>query len=353
MKNKKAAYLTAVSAVTAVLIGVSASIAMAAGEPVATVGSTGDYYLIDSNDGKTAAADSRIAWDTDLSGSPQAAGGFTATFQGPADATSVRTFISQRGAERSPTTWVAYADSAFKPGTKQVLMPSAQLSAQILGNAGTVKTTGGNYSLGFAFLKSNGVQIASDALYYTYITVTPGSGDWKFATPSGPVVVEPPVGAFTQNLQATTIASVEGTLNLVKPTSATSVIGNPTIVNQLSTSTGKLGEFRVEDSRVNSHKGWTLTTTVAEFVNQADNTVKIPNTQLGVKPVLVSTTATGVSVKSATIAGSAVYSAPFAEANDSAQVGSSVFDADLTFVAPAGKPAGVYTSTLTLSLVSK
>lgn len=353
MKNKKPLYLIAVGALAAALIGASASIALAAGEPVDTVGSSGDYFLVDSNTGTTAPAGTTIPWNSDYSGSPIAAGGFSAFFTGPADAVTVRTFISARGSERTPSAWLAYADSAFIPGTQNVLMPSAQLSAQILGNALGVKSAGGNYSLGFAFMKGNNVQIASGAAYYDYITVTAGTGAWKFATPVAATPVTPPSGAFTENLEVTTIQATDGALNLVAPANATAIIGNPTLVNNLSTSTGTLGQFSVQDARVVNHPGWTLTTTVSTFTKQGDTSTTIPNSQLGVKPVLVSTTAAGVVTSPETIAGSAVYGAPFAQADNSAQVGDSNFNADLKFIAPANKPAGVYTSTLTLSLVSK
>jgi hypothetical protein len=54
-----------------------------------------------------------------------------------------------------------------------------------------------------------------------------------------------------------------------------------------------------------------------------------------------------------TTAGSASYPFAFAEASVSNGVGTSVIGGALTFVAPQDKAAGTYTSTLTLTLVSK
>ncbi len=215
-----------------------------------------------------------------------------------------------------------------------------------------MKSSGGNYSLGTICLNNNGLTKASSGLWYTYVTVTPVTGAWTFETPTVVVPVDPSL-VDDINLSATTINAQDGVLSLEVPANATATIGNPTLVNQLSTSTGTLGNFTVKDGRVVTHAGWTLTATVDNFVNASDSSVSILAAQLGVKPTLVSTTAGGVTLGAEQFAGSAVYPAPFAQASNAAQVGDTVFNADLKFVAPANKPAGTYTSKLTLTLASK
>jgi hypothetical protein len=107
----------------------------------------------------------------------------------------------------------------------------------------------------------------------------------------------------------------------------------------------------VTDGRVQSKAGWTLTATVADFVGAGEGNT-ISAAQLGVAPKVVSTTATGVAAAAAQIAGSAKYPSTFASATKDTAVGTTILDADLKFVAPADKLAGVYTSKLTLTLAS-
>jgi hypothetical protein len=249
-----------------------------------------------------------------------------------------------------------WSDSAFVNGTKNVQLPAANLSTFLLGNVAGVKA-GGTYSLGFAFLKNNNLTVADAGVFYTYITVASGgAGDWTFETYVPPAAAGSVTGSPADvNLTATTLAAADGVLSLSVPAGASAAIGNPALVNGLSTSTGVLPNFTVTDARVITHAGWTLTSSVTEFTNTSDSAVKIPNTQLGIEPVIVSTTSGSgvVTVAAPTVAGSAVYSAPFAQATNGAAVGTTTFNANLKFVAPVGKPAGTYTSKLTLTLASK
>ena len=351
MLKKKTIAAAIAGAALAAVLGASVSAAFAA-EPN---GSDGKLYILDAGTGVQVPAGTSLGWNYGVIGSTSNDINEVenATFSCPSDALTARTFISPRGQERTPAQWTAYADNGFKPGTKEILLPSMQLTNNILGNGPGIKTAGGNYSLGIACLKNGNLTVASTGVYYTYISVTAGTGAWTFETPAGVVVPVDPSLTDDINLQATTVAAQDGVLSLEVPANASAVIGNPTLVNQLSVSTGQLGAFTVKDSRVVSHAGWTLTSTVAEFVNGSDSSVKIDAKQLGVKPVIVSTTATGVTASAEQLAGDAVYPAPFAEASNAAQVGDTVLNANLKFVAPANKPAGTYTSKLTLTLASK
>ncbi|QWT24834.1 hypothetical protein KPL76_05590 [Subtercola sp. PAMC28395] len=146
-------------------------------------GSDGAYYLFDSGTETRSPATKVYAWTDDLVGSPSSRDA-RLLFSCPADATSVQTFISPVGQERVRSSWSAYADGAFYFGTKYVLESPANLSAQILGMASNVRTKGGNYSLGFACLKSNNVQFASAGVWYTTIHVTAGTGAWTADVPA-------------------------------------------------------------------------------------------------------------------------------------------------------------------------
>ncbi|MFB2582954.1 hypothetical protein ACEXQD_17030 [Herbiconiux sp. P15] len=366
MFKKNLLRASVVGVVAAALVAVTAGTAQAAVDP--TVGSKGPIYMASALDGSLIAPGTILpfdesviarASDTDLE----------ALFIGSDDSTEVRTFISPRGSEATPSAWVAYAYNGFVNGTKNVSYPNLALDGQTIGSLSAVRA-GGNWSVGFAFMNNNGLNVSTDGVYFKYITVTPGVGNalptWEFA-PDDTVVppVDPPVGSADVNLQAITMAAEDGTLNLVAPSLGTAQIKDPTLVNGLSTSKGKLGVFEVQDTRVVTHKGWTVTTKVDNFVNALDATKIISSSQLGLKPLAAEGTTLSpiVTLANEQIAGSANHVATttpatvqgnlFAQAGDSAAVPSSKFDADLTFVAPADMPAGTYNSKLTLTLTSK
>ena len=338
----------------ALALGIAAALAAGTAVSSATAavsnGSDQAMYHYDGNTGVYVAPGASIAWNYPAIASPtkDSAQIETATFAGSADATDVRAFISPRGQERTPAAWSANAPGGFVPGTKTVLQPNIAPTSMTEGNQAAVKAAGGQYSIGFAFTKNNGLSIADAGVVYMYINVTPVTGAYTFEDPTDATPTTPPVGSADINLSATTIAAADGTLSLDVPANTTAAIGNATLVNNLSTSTGVLGDFTVKDSRVLTHKGWTLTSTVTDFVAGAST---IPAAQLAVKPKVVSTTATGVTVSAEGAA--ATTAKPFAEAGTDAQVGDTVLNADLKFVAPATAAAGTYTSKMTLTLTSK
>ncbi|MCA0216158.1 MAG: hypothetical protein LCH43_02255 [Actinobacteria bacterium] len=351
--KKKAIYAGIVGLVVASIAGVSVSSALADPQPN---GSIEPYYVVSNDTGLAVAAGSTNAFNATVSGSPVADNStFDQKFTGPAGSVAVWTFISPRGSETTRTQWNASSVSAFNSGTT-VLLPSANLSAQVTnngaqnpGSANAVKAAGGQYSVGVAFLNSLGVVIEAS---YTYITVTPVTGAWTFDTPATVTPPPPTTQTFTSNLNATTIAAADGALSLVAPSNLNVAIGNPVLTNGtsgLSVSTGTLGQFSVQDNRYATHTGWTLTTNVANFTGP----VAVNKAQLGVKPVLVSagSQAGGVTLGTEQLAGSAVYPSTFASAVNNPTVGTTNFNADLKFIAPANAPAGTYTSTLTLTVV--
>jgi hypothetical protein len=160
----------------------------------------------------------------------------------------------------------------------------------------------------------------------------------------------------TESGSLTPGATGDGSLSLIVPSGATATFGPASLVNNVSTSVGALGHVSVNDQRVMDKPGWTLHADVSNFVFSTDAAVVIPRSQLAMSPQLVpgSTEATGLSLGAATSAGLAVYPMIFAQAAPLASsVGISTFDAQLSFVAPPQFPVGLYTSTVTLTLVSK
>jgi hypothetical protein len=148
----------------------------------------------------------------------------------------------------------------------------------------------------------------------------------------------------------------DGTLSLIVPAGATATFGNATLVNNVSTSIGELGEFSVNDQRTTSKQGWTLHVDVTDFVLSTDQTIHIPKSQLATVPRIVtgSTEASGITLGQPSTAGTASYPMIFAEAAPQASsVGHSTFNAGLTFVAPQEFPVGTYNATVTITLVSK
>ncbi|RFA10328.1 hypothetical protein B7R54_14750 [Subtercola boreus] len=350
MLRKNALRIAAIGVAAASLVGTSAFSAAAA----TSNGSDAIYYLYDSGTEALIAPGHVNLWDDDLVGSPSATDA-RSLFSCPDDAESVQTFISPVGQEKVRSAWVTYADGGFKPGTKQILEPGANLGAQVLGSpgAGSVKAAGGNYSVGFACEKFNNVAFASAGIWFAPISVTAGSGDWTYQLSDTVAPPAPASGSFDQTIQATTIAGVDGTLNLVAPASATTTLGAATLVGGQSTSTGDLGKFTVQDGRVVTHKGWTVTTQVTDFANASDATVTIPASQLTVTPKVATgaTLPTGVTL-SAPFAGGSTLTA-FAAAGNTAAIASTDLDAGLKFVAPGDKPAGTYTAKMTITLASK
>jgi hypothetical protein len=344
MLNSMPTRVTLVGALAVALVAATFSSASAA-EPN---GSAEPLYLLDSNDGSPIPYDRVFDFNDGVIASPDR-NNVEALFTGPEDATETIDFLSPRGSERDITKWTATGAGGFYPDTKNVLQPSMNLGGLTNGGGQGAKATGGKFSLGIAFTLNNGVTIASIGPSYIYITIQPG-GAWTFDGPSTPAdgaggTADIPLSAEV----AAPAPATDGALSLVVPAGSAATIGAPSLVDGISTSTGSLPDFTVKDARALTHKGWTLTSKVSDFVS---GETKIPAAQLTVSPKVKSTTATGV-VAAASAAASNT-DVPFAAADDSATVGDTVLNADLTFVAPSkSTPAGTYTSKMTLTLVSK
>lgn len=151
-------------------------------------------------------------------------------------------------------------------------------------------------------------------------------------------------------LSASTVAAEDGTLSLSVPSSASVTFGSAVLVANRSTSSGSLPNITVVDARVASRPGWNLTASVTDFTYLTNS---ISKAQLGFVPAKVSATAVATQAGATQVAGSAVYPAVIATGDAANTVGNTVINGTFTFVAPQEKPAGTYTSTMTLTLTSK
>lgn len=350
----KAVYLGLVGALAATMVAATLTSASA----VETNGGAQPFYLMNPSNGAVLTAGSTKQFTDTVVAGPNPAGSTgdptqpNEVFIGPSTATGVFTFISPVGSENTKANWSAWGQSAFLSGSTNVWLPAVGLSSQNLGSIAAVKNAGGDYSMGVAFTMNNGVTIISGYTSFTQIHVTASTGAWTFVTPTPYVAPAPPSGSFNQNMSVTTAQAVDGALNLISPTNATTTFGAAVLdsVTKLSTSTATLGNFSVQDDRVATHPGWTLTSTVANFVSGSNTIDKM---QLGITPRIVTANGAGAVAGATQVAGSAIYPATFASAVNYATVGTTVLAADLRFISPASAPAGVYTSTLTITLASK
>lgn len=271
----------------------------------------------------------------------------------PAGSDGFRTFISPRGSEKTLASHTGWNYQAGAPIAGTNINPAAM----ILGSASGAQTSGGNYSLGIACTSNGGTTLVSGGAFYRHITVTAGSGDFvAAATADVAAPEEPATTSTTANrngtvpMTATTIASADGTLSLTVPADASVTFGTATLVNNKSTSTGTLPQVTVTDERYSTKLGWSLQANLTDFVS-GSNTIGKNN--LAIVPSIV-TNAGGVTASSTPLAGSAVaYPYTIADATVNNGIGTSVIGGGLTFAAPIASPAGTYTSTLTLTLVSK
>jgi hypothetical protein len=357
LKNKTTRFVV-IGAALLTVVSVAA-VATAANAATQANGSQGKVYIGDGGTNALVPAGHVFGWTDDTFGFGDSANVST-PYVCPADATGSVTFLAPKGQEFTVANWSATGTSLFYPSnSKNVAQFTTSLYGQNTGNAAAVKASGGDFSVGLACTINNGTKLASSGVFFASVHITAVSGAYTVDQPTEDVAtppVTPPSGSQALNLKATTLAAQDGTLSLLAPASSTVLIGNPVLdpTTHLSVSTGKLGNITVADGRVVTHKGWDLTTSVSAFTLEGDSTKTIPAGQLGLAPKIVSKpTSSVVTAAAAQVAGSATVTSPFASADNSANVGNTIVDADLTFVAPATATAGTYDSTLTLTLTSK
>jgi hypothetical protein len=339
----------AVLAAAAAAVVMMPLVASAAVTP--TTGSAHPVYVLSDLDGSQIPADSSIAWGASALGSPDASDlDFNSAFAVPSGTTNIYVFLAPRGSETTRSSWHAYKSLALTATTS---LPNFQASS--LASAGTnspvgtlaVAQAGGAYSFGLAFVTGQAVTEANFVFIDVTASANPALATWKFATPAAPVVG---TEDFTSTITTAVTDGVDGTFTMVAPTDLTVDLGTPTLTEGtygLSQSTGQLGQFSVIDERAVTTPGWYITAQATSFTGP--DTVGAEN--LGVEPLIVGAAAPGVTAGTTQVAGAASTSAwTFAQAT-SGNYGTTDFDANLTFVAPAGTASGSYTGSITLTLV--
>lgn len=147
----------------------------------------------------------------------------------------------------------------------------------------------------------------------------------------------------------------DGLLSLDVAEGAAATFGAPYLDGNISVTDGSLGHFSVRDERVVSRPGWILYASVSDFRLTTDEAVILPANQLGISPAqfIPGSTAEGIDLGDPVRAGLASFPMIFAEATPGAMPGTTVLDATLRLISPPYLPVGTYTSTVTLTLVSK
>lgn len=349
MRTPKKTSIIGAGALALVLAAGAATVSASAA--VQANGSDGPLYVGNADNGDALDTAGYVyKWDENIFAS--ASGTDLVPFACPTGATGAYTFISTVGNERAGTDdWEAFDTDAIIAGG--VNAPNITAETQISGVPGqaALRTSGGTYSMGVACTIDSGVNVV--ASYYRTISVTAGSGDFTIERNADATV--PPTTSTSGDIDlAPTVigAGEEGILSLVVPAGTVATFGTPTLVGGQSTVTGTLDAVTVSEGRYSSLPGWTLSADVDVFTRVGDASDTIANSQLGVKPAIVSGTAGAIAGAEQT-AGAATYASTFAELPAGRSSGDTVVDADLTFVAPRGKAAGTYNSVLTLTVVSK
>lgn len=333
-------------------VGVGATAASAAVGDWTPNGTPEPYYLYSLDTGVPVPSGTVMKYGDGVVGAPSPLDPDIRFADAPADADSAYVFIAPKGKESSISEWSSKIYVGLEPGARRAYQPMSSLFQFPASTFGAVKAAGGDYSLGVAYTKNNGVTFVALGAY-TYVHITAGTADWTYDYPTAITGggTQPPANLSGQvPIEAAVAAPQDGVLSLSVPSGAKATLGAAALnADGLSVSTGTLPTFQVKDERFASKPGWTVNTTVAAFTS-GENT--LAPSVLSIAPSIAGTsTSTGVT-KVTTLAGSTT-SGKFAEAAAGAGTGLTDLSAALTLTAPLGTPAGTYTSTLTVTAVSK
>lgn len=342
----KAAFAGALA--VALVAGGAASSASADTPTTSAPPSLESMYLW-NNDETLLTNTSVIGWGQQVLGYPKNTDftDYDTYFQASPQAAQPYVFLSPRGKELQPLEWVSKAINGFAPGTKTVLTPNMAPENTAGVNLAAAKANGGEFSLGLAFTDQNAAAVYG--VTFVHITVQPG-GNYTYE-PTTYVTENPTTGASKDIDVTADVQEAPGSLTFTVPTTSVALTTaiNPT--TQQSESTGSISGINVADTRRTAdRKGWDLTQSVADFVSGSHT---IEKKHFGVKVTKTGGAAAALPGVEQ-IAGSAVFPAPFATSDIGVSTEPTTeLKADLKLVAPAGTPAGTYTSKMTLTLVSK
>jgi len=349
MSKVKAALAAAVA--LTLLSGGAVSSASAADTTTSAPPSLEAMYLWNSDE-TLLTSSSTIGWGQQVLGYPKNTDftNYDAYFTAPSQAAQPYVFLAPRGDELDPQKWISKAINGFAPGTKKVLTPNLAPENTAGVNLASAKANGGTFSLGLAFTDQNAAVVYG--VTFVHITVQPG-GSYTYEPTTfvtGTTPTPAPTGSSTDVGISADVQEAAGALTFKVPTTSIALTTAINAATQLSESTGTISGIRVDDTRRTvDRKGWSLTQSVTDFTSGSN---VIDKKNLGVTVSKVSGSAASAAVAQA--AGSAVFPSPFAtgDAGVPAQP-TTELKADLKLVAPAGTPAGTYTSKMTLTLVSK
>ena len=337
------------------LAGVGASSATAAVGDWTPDGTPEPYYLYSLDTGLVVPSGTPLTYTSPLVAAPSPTDPDQRFADAPADATTTYIFIAPRGKEASLADWATRVDIGFDStapaGVKRQYQPPASLNAFPGASFAAVKAKGGEWSMGIAYTKNNGVTLVGVGSY-VHVTIEKDTANWTYDYPTAiDETPEVPVGGSGQiGIEAPVAAPVDGALSLSVPAGAKATLGAAALdASGKSVSTGALPTFQVSDLRYITKPGWTVNTSVAAFTSGANT---LQPSVLAIAPAIDATsTATGVT-KVTSLAGSSTAS-KFAEAAAGAGTGLTDLSGALTLTAPLGTPAGTYTSTLTVTAISK
>ncbi len=143
-------------------------------------------HLVDV-DGAALAPEAALGWNDDVFGSPLASDPtFDHAFTVPASATAAATFLAPRGKEYETAAWSASGWLALTP--EGVLLPNLKLSGNTTAGTGSpagtvaVATTGGDFSVGIAFL--DGAKVIETDFVEIHVTAAadPVDATWTWNT---------------------------------------------------------------------------------------------------------------------------------------------------------------------------
>ena len=201
----KMTFKIGVAAITALALSFGGTTAAFAAQTVTTTGSSAPTYLVDGDEYTPLVEGATQQWETTTLAVPNTAN-LDQTFPGDSTATAAKFFVAPRGSERTVSAWKAWGDAGFKPGTKELLMPTVSLVSLTAGDFAGLKLNGGDYSLGVANMNNNGLNVAGGVAYYVWIHVNAG-GTWTFenTVPAAAPATAPTI--TTASLNATTVGS--------------------------------------------------------------------------------------------------------------------------------------------------
>lgn len=212
--KKTGTLVAATTALSLAALGLSATAASA------TTSTPPQFYIVDGGDGHLIPDGTVLNWDSQILASVGTqVSDLDTAFTGTSDATSATYFIAPVGSESTIGSWTASAQGALTNGGHDILTPNLTLSGFTDGNWATVKN-GGDYSLGFAWTKNNGLTIADAGVKFVRIHVNAGgAGTWTFAdqevvTVTGPAITTGSLNslikgvAFSQTIVATGSAPI-------------------------------------------------------------------------------------------------------------------------------------------------